>query len=282
MGRDRHGRLAGCAQPPARQDGASSTRGPIAWIACKRCGPVALIALVMLLVFGMGWHRELTLENIVALRDRFHTVLTEHRLRCILVYFCVYVCTVALSLPGGLILTATGGLLFGWLVGGAAAVTGATVGATLIFLIARSALGEGLTDRAAPWMAKLRAGFESNALSYLLFLRLVPAFPFWFVNIAPAILGVSLRTYVIATFFGIIPATFAFAATGAGLDSVIMAAKEEYITCIGKPGAEACKLTIHASSLVTRELLLALVLLGCAALIPVGLKKWRSSHATGK
>ena len=63
---------------------------------------------------------------------------------------------------------------------------------------------------------------------------------------------------------------------------VIMAAKKEYMSCVAKHGAEACKLTIHASSLVTRELLLALVLLGCAALIPIALKKWRRSHAAAK
>jgi uncharacterized membrane protein YdjX (TVP38/TMEM64 family) len=273
--------LAGCESPAAcRRPGRART--PIAWPACKRFGPIALIMMVMLLVFAMGWHRELTLENIVGLRDRFHDVLTEHRLRSLLIYFAIYVCVAALSLPGGLILTATGGLLFGWLLGGIAAVAAATIGATIIFMVARSALGGGLTTRAAPWIAKLRAGFETHALSYLLFLRLVPAFPFWFVNIAPAILGVSLRTYVIGTFFGIIPATFAFAAAGAGLDSVIMAAKREYMSCIAQHGAQACKLKIHASSLVTTDLMLALVLLGCAALIPVGLKKWRRSHAAAK
>jgi uncharacterized membrane protein YdjX (TVP38/TMEM64 family) len=257
-------------------------RAPMAWLACKRFGPISLIMIGMLVVFAMGWHRALTLENIVGLRDRFHHVLTEHTLRALLIYFVVYVCVAALSLPGGLILTATGGLLFGWLLGGITAVAAATIGATIIFLVARSALGEGLTTRAAPWITKLRAGFENHALSYLLFLRLVPAFPFWFVNIAPAILGLSLRTYVIGTFFGIIPATFAFAAAGAGLDSVIMAAKSEYMSCVAQYGAQACKLKIHASSLVTKELMLALLLLGCAALIPVGLKKWRSSHAAAK
>jgi uncharacterized membrane protein YdjX (TVP38/TMEM64 family) len=272
--------LAGCDSAAAcRPDRA---RTPLAWLACKRFGPITLIMVAMLLVLAMGWHRELSLENIVGLRDRFHHVLTEHRLGSLLIYFGVYVCVAALSLPGGLILTATGGLLFGWLLGGIAAVAAATIGATIIFLVARSALGEGLTTRAAPWIAKLRAGFESHALSYLLFLRLVPAFPFWFVNIAPAILGVSVRTYVVGTFLGIIPATFAFAAAGAGLDSVILAAKREYTSCVAHFGAQACKLKIHASSLITRELLLALVLLGCAALIPVALKKWRRSHAAAK
>jgi uncharacterized membrane protein YdjX (TVP38/TMEM64 family) len=250
--------------------------------ACKRFGPLVVIAAVMVLVFAIGWHREVTVENIVALRDHFHLVLADHRVVSILVFVALYVAAASLSLPGCPILTATGGMLFGWLVGGTATVVGATIGATILFLIARSALGEVLNERAAPWLGKLRQGFKEDALSYLLFLRLVPAFPFWFVNVAPAVLGVPLKTYVIATFFGIMPATFAFASAGAGLDSVIMAAKAEYAQCLAENGAQACKLTIHASSLVTKELLLALLLLGVVALIPVALRRWRNSHAAAK
>jgi uncharacterized membrane protein YdjX (TVP38/TMEM64 family) len=250
--------------------------------ALRRFGPLLAVGAAMLLVLGMGWHREVTLENIVALRERFHHVLDANKVLSVLVYIAFYVCVVALSLPGAFILTAAAGLLFGWLLGGLVAVIGATVGATALFLVARSALGEALTARAGPWLAKLRTGFKEDALSYLLFLRLVPAFPFWFVNIAPAILGVPLRTYVVATFFGIIPATFAFAAAGAGLDSVIMAAKADYAGCVALKGAEACKLRIHASSLVTKELVLALALLGLVALIPIAVRKWRTTHAAAK
>jgi uncharacterized membrane protein YdjX (TVP38/TMEM64 family) len=110
----------------------------------------------------------------------------------------------------------------------------------------------------------------------------VPAFPFWFVNIAPAILGVPLRTYVIATFFGIIPATFAFSSAGAGLDSIIVAAKSEYGACVAAKGAHACKLMIHTRSLVTPELIIACILLGLVALIPVAVKKWRNRYAAAK
>ena len=248
----------------------------------KRFGPLACVGAAMLLVLGMGWHREVTLENVVALRDRFHHVLDAHMVLSVLVYILVYICVVALSVPGAFILTSAAGLVFGWLLGGMVAVVGATVGATVLFLVARSALGDGLTARAGPWLAKLRAGFKEDALSYLLFLRLVPAFPFWFVNIAPAILGVPLKTYVVATFFGIIPATFAFAAAGAGLDSVIMAAKAEYAGCVVLKGAEACQLRIHASSLITKELVLALALLGLVALIPIAVRKWRTTHAAAK
>jgi uncharacterized membrane protein YdjX (TVP38/TMEM64 family) len=178
--------------------------------------------------------------------------------------------------------TATGGLLFGWLVGGIVSVIGATAGATVLFLIARSAVGGMLGERSAPWLTKLRQGFKEDALSYLLFLRLVPAFPFWFVNVAPAVLGVPLKTFVLGTFVGILPATFAFASAGAGLDSIIVAAKAEFAQCVAEKGVGACKLTVNASSLVTRELLLACLLLGVVALIPVALRRWRNNHAAAK
>jgi uncharacterized membrane protein YdjX (TVP38/TMEM64 family) len=272
-----HGTILGIAE------GAPGPAGPRSGLrGWHRYAPVAIIVGVMALIVFMGWHREVTAENIVALRDRFHHLLAEHCVVSVLAYMAVYAALAALSLPGCPIVTAMGGLMFGWLVGGAAAVVGATTGATLLFLIARSAMGGMLSERAAPWLTKLRQGFKEDALSYLLFLRLVPAFPFWFVNIAPAVLGVSLRTYVIGTFFGIIPGTFAFASAGAGLDSVIMAAKAEYAQCVAEFGMEACRLTIRGSSLVTKELLLALLLLGVVALIPVALRRWRNSHAAAK
>lgn len=250
--------------------------------ALKRFGPLVAVAAAMAVVFILGWHNHLTLDNIVAQRDRFHSVLAQHSILSVAAYMAIYVLSVALSLPGGLILTVAGGLLFGSLIGGLAAVVAATAGATIVFLIARTAVGETFSARAGPWLAKLSVGFKEEALSYMLFLRLVPAFPFWFVNIAPAVLGVPLGTYVVGTFLGIIPATFAFASAGAGLDSVVMAAKNEHAACMALKGSYACKLKIHASSLLTKELILALVLLGLVALIPVVLKRWRKMHAAAK
>ena len=251
-------------------------------MALKRFGPLVVVVVTAAFVLILGWHNGLTLENVVEQRDRFHSFLDEHAVLSLLAYMVIYILSVALSLPGGLILTVTGGLLFGWLIGGLAAVVAATTGATIVFLIARSAVGEALSERVGPWLGKLSEGFKEEALSYMLFLRLVPAFPFWFVNIAPAVLGVPLRTYVIGTILGIIPATFAFASAGAGLDSVIMAAKNAHAACVALKGADACKMKIHASSLLTKELILALVLLGLVALIPVVLKRWRKIHAAAK
>ena len=119
-------------------------------------------------------------------------------------------CVVALSLPGGAVLTLAGGFLFGWFIGGVASIIGATIGATIVFLIARSTIGDALAARAGPFLSRFRQGFQQDAFSYLLFLRLVPIFPFWLVNLAPGLLGVGFGTYVATTLLGIVPGTFAY------------------------------------------------------------------------
>jgi uncharacterized membrane protein YdjX (TVP38/TMEM64 family) len=258
---------------------------PPALALLRRYGLLALVMAVMALVLARGWHHYVSLETVVTQRDRFQQVLLANVVLSVLVYVGIYALLVALSLPCGLIMTLTGGLLFGWLLGALAAMAGATLGAVVVFLIARTAVGDSLSQRAGPWLAKLSEGFQKDALSYLLFLRLVPAFPFWFVNIAPAVLGVPLKTFLLATVVGIMPATFAFASAGAGLDSVIMAAKNAHAACVAAKGAEACPFKLHVSSLLTRELMLALVLVGLVALMPAGLKQWkrrRKNHAAAK
>ena len=133
-------------------------------------------------------------------------------------------------------LTLAGGLLFGWLLGGIASMIGATLGAVIVFLIARSALSEVLAARAGPWLDRFREGFKQDAFNYLLFLQLVPIFPFWLVNLAPGLLGVSFATYLITTILGIIPGTFAYSLAGSGLDSIIAAQQSAHQSCLAKMG----------------------------------------------
>jgi uncharacterized membrane protein YdjX (TVP38/TMEM64 family) len=154
----------------------------------------------------------------------------------------------------------------------------ATVGAVIVFLIARSALGEPLAARAGPWLSKLRQGFQEDGFSYLLFLRLVPIFPFWLVNLAPALLGVGLGTYVLATVFGIIPGSFAYSIAGKGLDSVIVAQQAAHQSCLAKMGSDAeelCPYVLEPGVLVTPGLVAGLVALGLVALIPIAVKRLR-------
>ncbi len=240
-----------------------------------RFAPLVLIVLAAAALLASGAHRHLTLENLLASRQSLLRLVEAHRFPAIGAYMLIYIAAVALSLPGALLLTISGGFLFGGWIGGAAAVLAATAGAVLIFLAARSSIGDALARRAGPWLAKFREGFEADAASYLLFLRLAPVFPFWLVNLAPALLGVPLKTFAWTTLIGILPGTFAYAFAGAGLDSIVAAQQHSYAACAAS-GAAACSADIGFSQLVTRELVYAFAALGIAALIPAGLRRWRA------
>ncbi len=251
--------------------------------ALRRWLPLLVIAGAAALILGMGWHKHLSLRTIGLNYDALRAFIGQNLLGALGLFVLTYVTLVALSLPGALILSLAGGLLFGWQLATPAIVIGATLGATALFLVARSSFGEALAERAGPAVAKLKAGFQEDALSYMLFLRLVPVFPFVVVNLAAAVLGVPLRTYVIGTFLGIIPATIAYSVAGAGLGSVIDSQNASYRACLAKAPSNpetACPYAIDTSALVTKELVLAFALLGLVALIPVALKKWKERNAT--
>jgi uncharacterized membrane protein YdjX (TVP38/TMEM64 family) len=145
-------------------------------------------------------------------------------------------------------------------------------------MVARTSFGEVLRLKAGPFLSRLQAGFEQDAASYMLFLRLVPAFPFWAVNLVPALLGIPLRTFVWTTALGIIPGTFAFAFAGAGIDSVASAQKQAYEDCLAS-GAQGCQMQLSLHQIVTPQLIGALVALGLVALIPVLVRRWRAAAA---
>src|SRR5262249_18866052 len=129
----------------------------------RRLAPVAAVVLVMALVFAMGWHRYLSLETLVRHRAAIDSFVAARCPLAVATFIAVYVAAVALSIPGAAILTITGGVLFGWVVGGLAAMIGATTGATIVFLIARGACGESILRRAGPLASKLADGFRADA-----------------------------------------------------------------------------------------------------------------------
>ena len=244
----------------------------------KRWLPLAVMLSVMGLVFIMGWHKALTFENLALKRDVLRAYVQAHTVLALAMFMAAYIAVVALSMPGAGVVTITGGLLFGVWLGAPATVVAATIGATIIFLVAKTSLGAALQDRAGPWLDRFRAGFEKEGLAYMLFLRLVP-FPFFIINLAPALLGVPLRTFVIGTFFGIIPATFAFSYLGDTLDRVVVDAKSGYDACVQAKGASSCSLSIELGMLPIKQIVIALTLIGLVALIPPIIKKRRERNA---
>lgn len=230
-------------------------------------GAFAVLAVGAYYLFGRG---ELSFEALVQHRMAIGDFVSEHRVLAVLAFMGLYIVVVALSLPGASFLTVSGGFLFGVVVGASASVIGATIGATLIFLVARTALGEPLLKRAGPRAAKLAQGFREDAFSYLLFLRLVPAFPFFLVNLVPAFAGVGLIPFMTATALGIIPGSAVFALAGTGLDSVIAAQKSAFDACTAD-----CHMTFDAKGILTPQLIGALVALGLLALVPVVVRRFR-------
>jgi uncharacterized membrane protein YdjX (TVP38/TMEM64 family) len=247
----------------------------------RRWGPLVLLVVAAGLVYATGAYDYLSLAAVADHRDWLQTLVSQHWLAAIAGYGLIYMVTVALSIPGAALLTVLGGFLFGWLIAGVLVVVAATAGATVVFLVARTSLGDVLARRAGPRLNALAKGFRDDAFNYLLFLRLVPVFPFWLVNIAPGLFNVRLATFVTATLVGIVPGTFAFAFLGSGLDSIIAEQKAVYEACLAA-GRDDCEMTFEAGALLTPELIIAFVALGVVALIPVVVRRLRArrGHST--
>ncbi|MEM1288073.1 MAG: TVP38/TMEM64 family protein [Pseudomonadota bacterium] len=263
---------------PADQTGSElktpEAKGFFSLSTLKRFLPLLVIAGAMGLAFAFGLHEHLSLSSLIQQREALASTINENFLISILGFGVLYALAVALSFPAASLLTIAAGFLFGWMVGGATVVLSATVGASALFLAARTAFGQAIANKAGPTLQKLLNGFKDDAFNYLLFLRLTPLFPFTLVNIAPALVNMPLRSYFIATLVGIAPGTFAYAFVGSGLDSVIMAQE------VANPGcAAAGTCAIDLASLVTTEIILAFAALGAVALIPPVAKKLRSRKA---
>ena len=197
--------------------------------------PLLLLVLGLAAVFVFDLDRFLSFEALRGHRARLAEEVASHPVRSALLYFLVYAAAIAFSVPGGAVLTLAGGFLFGALWGGFLVLGAATLGACIVFLAARTALGDFLRRKAGPFMTRMEEGFRSDGFNYLLVLRLIPLFPFWLVNLVPAFFGMRLRSYALATLIGIAPATFIFAGLGSGLGSVFDAGETPDLGLILKP-----------------------------------------------
>lgn len=218
-----------------------------------KLGLLALFVGVVVAFFALGGQHYLTLETIKSNRDALLAFTGQHYVGALAIAFLVYAGAVAFSLPGGLLLSLTTGFIFGRWVGTVLVVFAATLGAAIVFLAARYIFADAARKRLGAWGEKINAGFTQNAFSYLLFLRLVPVFPFFLVNLAPAFTSIPLRTYVLATFAGIIPGSFVFVNLGQTLGRIE-----------------------SLQGLVSGETLGAFALLGVFALVPVAIRAYRT------
>jgi uncharacterized membrane protein YdjX (TVP38/TMEM64 family) len=193
---------------------------PPAAVSLRRLAPLGMLVAAGVLFVAIGGHRYLTLGALAENRAWLCGLAARWGFVAAILYIAAYAALVTLSVPGGAVLTIAGGFLFGTWLGGLCAVLGASLGAAGVFLAARAGLG-GVAQRTGPWFGRLEAGFRADAFNYLLVLRLVPLFPFWLVNLAPALFGVGLPVFLLATFIGIIPGSLVYASLGNGLGTLV-------------------------------------------------------------
>lgn len=214
-----------------------------------------LFAIVLFAFFALGGHRYLTPEAVKAHRDALLAFTQAHEMQAVAIAFVTFTVATAFSVPGGLVFPLTCGFLFGRWAGTVIAVFAGTLGATLLFLAARYVVADAARRRLGTVGEKINAGFTRNGMSYMLFLRLFP-FPFFLVNLAPALTSLPLRTFVLGTFIGVIPGMFVFANLGEALGRI-----------------DALQ------DLVSWETVGALALLGILALVPIAVQRRMSARA---
>lgn len=218
---------------------------------------LAGLVIGLICVIYFRWYEYLSYDSL----KRYHALLLawtmNHYVLAVFSFMLLYITVVALSVPGALFVTMAGGFLFGP-IATLFVVVSATIGSTVIFLAVRSTLGAWLANQSKGWIKKMERGFQTNAFSYLLVLRLVPIFPFWVINIVAALLNVPLRTFIIATFIGIIPGAFVYVMIGNSLNYLFAINQTPDFNLIFKP-----------------QIFLPLLALAVLALLPLVYKRWK-------
>ncbi|MGD9947010.1 MAG: TVP38/TMEM64 family protein [Desulfobulbus sp.] len=212
---------------------------------------LAFAALAILLFFLLDLDRFLTLESLKEHRQVLQQTANDSPQMSALVFMAIYIIQTALSLPGATILSLGAGLLFGSILGTVYAVVAATIGATLAFIVTRYLLHDMVQRKFGPRLEGINQELGERGFNYLLFLRLVPLFPFFLINLAAGLTRLPLRTFVLATMLGIIPGGFVYVNAGAGLAA------------------------IHTlGDVASPQVLGSFALLGLFSLVPVAWQKW--------
>ena len=221
-------------------------------ISWQRLLPLLVLIVLLVLFFYFRLNRYLSFNSLQEHRTTLLAWTKTHYLLAVLTFMGIYIVAVAISVPGAIFLTLASGFLFGIVWGTIYVVISATIGATLLFFAVHSALNEWLSKKTAGWIVKMRQGFRENAFSYLLILRFIPLFPFWVVNIVPGLLNVKAKTFILATFIGIIPGSLIYVLVGNGLGHVFDKGEKPNLSLIFSP-----------------EILLPLIGLALLSLLPI-------------
>lgn len=222
----------------------------------KKAAVIMIFSAFVALFFAFDLDRFISLEALKTHREALRSFSAEHQLVTAVSFILLYILQTALALPGAIIFSLASGVLFGAMLGTVYAVTAATLGAVAAFLVTRFLFQEPICKKFGDRLTKLNGTLEKEGIHYLLFLRLVPLFPFFLINLGAAVTHMPLRTFFLGTAIGIIPGAFVYVNAGASLAS------------------------IHSiGDVASPRVLGSFVLLGVFALVPVAYqrlrKKWK-------
>lgn len=220
----------------------------------KRFVPLMVLIVVVIAVFASGVGRYLNLEALQTHEAALRGLVDDNLVLALLAFITVYALATAVSFPGAVVLTLAGGYLFGTWAGGAATVIGATIGAIMVFYVVQTSLGAALRAKAEAdggTLKKVIDGVGQGAFGYILTLRLIPLAPFWLVNVAAALAHVPLRAYALATFIGIMPATFIYSGIGSGIGALVARGETPDLGVIFEPRVLLPLVALGLLSLVT-------------------------------
>ncbi len=237
-----------------QKQAAGSKKGGIV----KRVIPAGIVVILLVAFFATGLHHHINFATLQANHADLAQFVQDNYVVSIVAYVCGYAILTGISFPAASLVTLLGGFLFGWFAGTIFTVIGATAGATMIFLIARTSLGEAMWEKVKPYAGRMEQGFRENQFSYLMFLRLLPVFPFWVVNLVPAFLGVKVRMYVLTTAIGILPGSAVYNIIGDGLSEVFAQGQE-----------------FSLENAVSTEIVVGLTGLAIISLVPIVVKRIR-------
>lgn len=250
----------------------NGTSAPRNWrdVAIKRGLPLAVLTALVISFFASGLHKHISFDELALRYGELTGFVNDNLVLALLAAIGLYAFAVSAAFPASWLLTVAYGLIFGWAVGAGVVIVGATIGASILFFVAGSLLADFFRNKAGDRLNTMAEGFRSDAVNYMLFLRLAPVFPFLLVNVVPAILGVPFRTFVWTTAVGIIPGTIAYAFAGEGLRSII---GERADACAAD--MPPCGEALTPDDIITTQILIAFFLLAVVSLLPVVLKRLR-------
>jgi uncharacterized membrane protein YdjX (TVP38/TMEM64 family) len=223
----------------------------------RRFGPLAVIVAGLVAAIALGLPHELSIHQLHRHREALEALVRTHRILSVVAYVAIYSFAVTLSLPGApLVMTLTGGFLFGPWIGGTAAALSCTLGASVVFLVCRTAAGDVLRRRAGPTVARIEEGVRREAFYTVTVLRLLPVMPMALANLGLGFVAIRLRTFMTATFVGILPISVIYAMLGSGLGRTFAAGEHP-----------------HIHEMMTPQIILALSGLAILSLAPI-LVRW--------